>query len=33
VRVGHVANEQAADALQARLKEAGYGEGFITRND
>ncbi len=33
VRVGHVANEQAADALQARLKEAGYGEGFVTRND
>ncbi len=33
VRVGHVPGEQTADALQSRLKEAGYGEGFVTRND
>ncbi len=33
VRVGHVPSEEAADALQARLKDAGYGEGFVTRND
>jgi len=33
VRVGHLANEEAAEALQAKLRDAGYGEGFVTRND
>jgi len=33
VRVGHLANEEAADALQQKLRDAGYGEGFVTRND
>lgn len=33
VRAGHVSTEQGAEALQSRLKDAGYGEGFVTRND
>ena len=33
VRVGHLANEEAAEALQRRLKDVGLGEGFVTRND
>lgn len=33
VRVGHLPSEAAADALQQKLKDAGYGEGFVTRND
>ncbi len=33
VRAGHLANEEAAEAFQRRLKEAGLGEGFVTRND
>lgn len=33
VRVGHLPSEEAAEALQRRLKEAGFGEGFVTRND
>lgn len=33
VRAGHLANEEAAEALLEKLKDAGYGEGFVTRND
>lgn len=33
VRVGHLPSEEAAEALVRRLKDAGHGEGFVTRND
>jgi rare lipoprotein A len=33
VRVGHLSTQEAADDLQNRLRSAGYGSGFVTRND
>lgn len=33
VRAGHLPSEEAAEALREKLRDAGYGEGFVTRND